>query len=712
MNIDISITNTLIEEWESILQQNYSSYISLYTGPSENITSVNYNIIEQETIIKDSNRTRSKECNNPEFKGSLEKFLCFYCKSYQIHYKQGLNEVAGPFVFLHYILNISYDRIFNLFQGFIDCLLNNFYYQKEIYSLQISVKLTQLLFKYHEPELYLLFNNNGIIPHFYSMSWLITVFATKMSLKLIYSFWDLLIREQDPLFTFYLVVSLLKQHKDLFLALKPSHICKQLNDIEIDSMKEINLLFNEAKTIQMNTPNSFCYFARRIQLFDPDCREDQMQMYYSVLNIESMVCLPIFPCELMKIAFSKRFNCFNDTCSNYTNNSLITESSLHSSSSVLSPLTSSINNNDCSCYIQSPNDYDKYILIDLRINKSSYIGNCKLSSIPNSFSYEQSEYVDKHLDLLNYLITIKDQNSHYVFITNSTDYFYDYEAKFYSISEEETNNELNKTIEREKIHRKVNNSFSKDPKNLHSNIKKFIEYDTLKSIITIFISNHIPHLSFLIGGFEEIHYSAIKYNIPLVNHEKALCLYCLNKKYQSYIDNIFNGKNQDFTVNINYTLGTFTSVLAAYKGRSYQGFHCHTLSFNSIKKSNPSYLIIEEDDLNLFEMIKNVPKKSFAKRKKEKIVCVATINLLDIIFIQRKPSNNRVVQIAYDNKQVIMIDLLSDVNSINFLNTIKLYIQNNINRNNNNKSLSKTSPEYLFTLKRRKINMSSFNTSI
>ncbi len=54
---------------------------------------------------------------------SIEKLLTYYCKSKKIKYKQGLNEVAGPFIFF-LREERSIGEIYEIFSKFV----NKFYF--------------------------------------------------------------------------------------------------------------------------------------------------------------------------------------------------------------------------------------------------------------------------------------------------------------------------------------------------------------------------------------------------------------------------------------------------------------------------------------------------------------------------------------------------------------------------------------------------------
>lgn len=136
------------------------------------------NLPNQRVIKNDCDRTRVKD--KPlliSFREYLECLLTFYCKKNETKYKQGMNEIVGPFVLLKSKIQISLSRIYNIFTCFIEKFLTNYYHEDEFYSLQSSLGLLNLLLKYHNPVMYNIFEFSIITPEMYATSWILTIFA-------------------------------------------------------------------------------------------------------------------------------------------------------------------------------------------------------------------------------------------------------------------------------------------------------------------------------------------------------------------------------------------------------------------------------------------------------------------------------------------------------------------------------------------------------
>jgi hypothetical protein len=132
----------------------------------------------QRVIKNDCDRTRVKD--KPlliSFREYLESMLTFYCKNNNIKYKQGMNEIVGPFILLKAKVPVSLSKIFNIFSCFLEIFLTNYYKEDEFFSLQSSLALLNLLLKYHDPVMYNVFEFAIITPEMYATSWILTVFA-------------------------------------------------------------------------------------------------------------------------------------------------------------------------------------------------------------------------------------------------------------------------------------------------------------------------------------------------------------------------------------------------------------------------------------------------------------------------------------------------------------------------------------------------------
>lgn len=124
---------------------------------------------------------------------------------------------------------------------------------------------------------------------------------------------------------------------------------------------------------------------------------------------------------------------------------------------------------------------------------------------------------------------LKEKNKyHFIFITSETDYFKEYEEKYYK--EKMGDKERKKmmyglqTRVSKVINDKLVQQILKKEKSSRMQIK-IKEFDNLKKLVKIFLHKNYPYVSFAYGGFKDIHEQSIKYNIPLLNHDDN-CYLC------------------------------------------------------------------------------------------------------------------------------------------------------------------------------------------
>ena len=193
-------------------------------------------------VIKgDIERTRVQESiYMTSFKDYLYQILLYYINKNKISYKQGLNEIAGPFILLKYKLKLSFTRIYKLLVCFIDKFLTNYFSENEFFSLKSSFCLINLLLQYHDIELFRKFEFALITPDLYTTSWIMTLFANKCELDVIYYLWDKFILFDDNLFPLFFIIAFLIINRDKFFVNDYSVVLNQLSQMNIYTIKEVN----------------------------------------------------------------------------------------------------------------------------------------------------------------------------------------------------------------------------------------------------------------------------------------------------------------------------------------------------------------------------------------------------------------------------------------------------------------------------------------
>ena len=224
--------------WENKLSESKLPIRDLRGLNDAEILNTEFDDVKTMKIINgDIDRTRVKESiYMTSYKEYLSKLIVYYIKSNKISYKQGLNEIAGPFILLKYKFKISFTRIYKLLVYFIDKFLTNYYLEKDFYSLRSSFGLIHLLLKYHDPELFRRFEYALITPDLYATSWILTLFGNKSELNVIYYFWDKLILFDDNLFTFFFITAFLIINRDKFFDGDYASILTELCQLNITTI--------------------------------------------------------------------------------------------------------------------------------------------------------------------------------------------------------------------------------------------------------------------------------------------------------------------------------------------------------------------------------------------------------------------------------------------------------------------------------------------
>ena len=171
--------------WESMLYNNSSP---LRKNSDSEILYSPLDRPDQKVIKNDCRRTRVREgFLIPGYSKILEAILTYYCNTKKICYKQGLNEIFGSLILLKYkFKNMKLSKLFDIGEVFIDQYLPNYFYEKEIFSLQSSLSLFVILLKYHEPSVYNRFDSTEIMPQMYATNSIITLMSGKLKINIVY----------------------------------------------------------------------------------------------------------------------------------------------------------------------------------------------------------------------------------------------------------------------------------------------------------------------------------------------------------------------------------------------------------------------------------------------------------------------------------------------------------------------------------------------
>ena len=507
------ITETKIIGWENKLFESKNSVHDFSNVSDPDIISEVSDDKKITRLIKnDIERTRVQESiYMPNFNDYVFQLLIYYINKNNVIYKQGLNEVLGPFILLKYKLKISFSRIYKLFVSFVDKFSTNYFCESDFYSLRSSLSLINLLIRYHEPELFHKFEHRLISPDLYATCWLMTLFANKCTLNVTYYLWDKLILFDDNLFPLFFIVAILITNKEKCLGKGNdfSSILSILSDLHINTIEEVNKIINLATEIRDKTPNSIYLLSNKLEIFDYNSKN--LQILYEKYSPDQMLALPIFPNELFCFIYQDLFSCPYENCENFLKNKQ-------------SDLSNCIycRNNELKKDI-------KYIIFDIRIFEDD--NNWKVSDtfpgyLPCTLRITNEELRKPNFanNLINKYQTEKDKY-HFIILTSETDNFKKFENEFYKVKGRR-NSKVGVNF---KGYKEIDINKVKEIFNKRGGSKKeyllLKEFDNFKKLIDELNKQEFKYVSYVYGGYKEVHLNAMKYKIDLIEHGKK-CFLC------------------------------------------------------------------------------------------------------------------------------------------------------------------------------------------
>ena len=267
-----------------------------------NILATELDLDCQKTIKQDINRTRSaNRAQIISFEEYLERFLTYYCKSYKVPYKQGLNEICAPFVLLKSNVRMSLSISFDLFAMFVEFFIPNFYREEEFFCLKSALGLLNLLVKYHLPKLFLVLDKCLVSPDIYATGWILTLFANKCSLEHVYTLWDRMVMSGDSLYYFFIIVAILEYNQAELLNIDSTQIAQCLGKFAFKEKETVDQIAKLANKIKAKTPASFYLFARQLGISNKEV--DNFEVLYNYYKPHQLICLPLFPSEIIYASF-------------------------------------------------------------------------------------------------------------------------------------------------------------------------------------------------------------------------------------------------------------------------------------------------------------------------------------------------------------------------------------------------------------------------
>ena len=301
-----------------------------------------------------------------------------------------------------------------------------------------------------------------------------------------------------------------------------------MSKLRINSIDEVDEILEIAIDLRDNTPNSFYILAHNLNIFNYG--SPNLQKLYEEFNPDKMLALPIFSSELLTITYKDLIGCPDENCQNFCLKDKNFEIKVKC--------------NFCRTKNIKPKLF--YIIFDLRLfdnnnkkNGNKYISTSFPGFLPKTVTLTKEDFEDITFpkNILNVYSKDK-ENVHFIIMTSNTDDFDKYEEEFYIRKKNDKRGskvgifykvlkELNKK-KAEELRKKSENKYN-----------LLMEYNNFKNLVEAMNEEGFKYVSFIYGGYKNVHSLAMKYNIELLEHQEN-CFLCMKEKKNSF-EKIING---------------------------------------------------------------------------------------------------------------------------------------------------------------------------
>eukprot|EP00474_Spongospora_subterranea_P010602 CRZ11060.1 hypothetical protein [Spongospora subterranea] len=259
-SIDVFTDSNRAQLWAVLLNGNVQS-------PREDINialkDYTFDLYNQRVIRMDIQRTRPDVDyfrDNDDVREALEIILTVFCKRHLINYKQGINYIAAPFIYVFGAGQIK-EAYWN-FSNFIGRFCPNTFTDDQFGGLQCIFRVFRALLVYHDPKLANFLDEHGMSPELYASPWFMTFFANRVAFPPLIRIWDHLILHGESLIIYFLAVALLISNSEMLRNQSPVVLPERLTQLNIESIGLVDQLFALANALLANTPVSFLNFFR------------------------------------------------------------------------------------------------------------------------------------------------------------------------------------------------------------------------------------------------------------------------------------------------------------------------------------------------------------------------------------------------------------------------------------------------------------------
>ena len=246
-------------------------------GPRVSIHSVHGHIGPPQSVCKELHvlqadviRTRGDidDFRSEQWKECLSNLLQHFCTSHDIQYKQGMNEILAPFIYLRPPPSeeqLTYD----LFEAFLFRYLARYFCVDDSSYLFKAFRLFHILLMYHDPQLAIHLDENHFPPELYAPSWFMTLYSRALPVNHVLRLWDILLATDDPAFNFFIGLSLVRRHREAFLMAEQEKIPEIIQGMKMEET-EIDTIVAEAIDMYKKTPRCYCRSIRLCCVTTPE----------------------------------------------------------------------------------------------------------------------------------------------------------------------------------------------------------------------------------------------------------------------------------------------------------------------------------------------------------------------------------------------------------------------------------------------------------
>ena len=609
-NLFSIITEEKIMKWEIKLFSDFNYYRTI---TEEMILNSINDSKQRSVIINDAKRTRVRESILiPNFKEILEKVLTFFCRTKNILYKQGLNEIFGPLILMqHKIKQFKLPKIFLFGEVFIDKFLPNYYYEVDFCALKGSLRLLFILLKYHEPSVYNVLDKNEIMPEMYATNWIMTLMSGKLRLDILFELWNYLLEYDDQLMMHFILVAFIILKRELIINCHKTFLPSLMANLTILEKDELKEVIDLADDLRKKTPYSFRILANKLGILIPRCKNlKERNMEYKPDLIQA---IPIFPQEIFYMSNKNKIVCPNPDCVNSKDYSKV----FLKNGKTKYKLDFDILNKKSNEFDEKK-DQDNYKILcekcDMKIEKELNYILVDLRIIENKEAImEQDGFWTKVIEVnqeelkseeINEILAEKymDQRGkcHFIFLTSTTDAFSKFESDFYkdNISEQDNLKMIYGLIEKKKIDKELDlNAGNLSKKEIY----KLKEYDNLKKTLKSMQNQNYPFISYVYGGYYKLHEESVNMDLELSSHNIEECEICNEIRNNRNKNNIENKKEKKEEKDIEKEKRNLYKVLWEHKKKiKYQNLEQYfkdskiTILFGSLNEYKGRNLLFEK----------------------------------------------------------------------------------------------------------------------